>query len=626
MFKPAIIGLVGFILIGLGIAALLFVPEFLQKSIQKKLVLIEGSKAFKLWEKVPLPIYNRFYFFNVTNAQAIEREGAKPILKQIGPFTYRVSVAKFAVRNNDNGTLSYRERKSWHFERSLSITDENQLITTLNTPLALTLTLIQGASPTVRVLVTLALDAVTEGFFIKRTVRQLLFEGYPDLLTTFGPLLNPGIPSNNGRFGYMFPKNNTDDGLYTIFSGSSNINLLNMIERYNGRDHLNFWSTEECNSLNGSTNGQLGPPLVHNDGLGHGHHIKQLLQQQQQYNAYQTNENAEVNQDYNPNEQFYEQPPYIKLFASEICRVLHLRYNTTHEPYPDLPVHRYTFDETNFASAADYPPNECYISKLPDPAPSLLYSLARNPPSSSLSSTLSSLTSPSSGGLSSPSTSSAPSSPLSPPGGSTLILRPRREPFASGVFDLSACRFGAPLLLSQPHFLNSHPIYRNSVEGLAPNDSKHSFWMDIEPLTGSTVNMAARFQLNVAISKAPGLFRYRNIPDIVFPVFWQEYHFEFTKDLAQQLIDLRSMPYLVSSISFYSFLSIGIILLIISVLVYALPFLKIHNLEINGKPIQANLNTLTKAPIEDDREVLSRKASSNCSGDGIDNQGNHSTC
>lgn len=564
----------------------------------QKLILIEGSTAYKLWQKVPLPIYNKFYFFNVTNSQAIEREGAKPILKQIGPFTYRVSIGKFAIRNNGNGTLSYRERKSWHFERSLSIADENQPITTLNTPLALTLTLIQGASPTVRVLVTLALDAVTEGFFIKRTVKQLLFEGYPDLLTTFGPVLNPGIPSNNGRFGYMFPKNNTDDGQYTIFSGVDSINLLNVIDKYNGKEKLSYWSTEECNSLNGSTNGQMGPPLIHNGGLS---------SQQKQYHAYSTHgyDSQQVNQYEEDADHFGlgEQPPFIKIFTSEICRLLHLRYNSTHQPYPDLSVHRYTFDETNFASAADYPPNECYISKLPAPAPSLLYSLSRNPPSSSLSSSLSSLTQPSPLSSSSSSSSTSPPPPSGGPaagGGLTSIFRPRREPFASGVFDLSACKFGAPFLISQPHFLNSHPVYRNSVVGLSPNESRHSFWMDIEPLTGSTVNMAARFQLNVAINKAPGLFRYRNIPEIVFPIFWQEYHFEFTRDLAQQLIDLRAMPYLISSISFYTFLSIGIVLVLISILVYVIPFLKIHNLEIHSKHIQGNLNTLTKSS----REVI----------------------
>lgn len=524
-------------------------------------MLEDGSQAFGLWKKAPVPVYNRFYFYNVTNPQAIEREGAKPILRQIGPFTYEVSVEKISIRDNHNGTLSYRERKSWRFRRSLSIADENYIVTTLNTPLALTLALIQGASSTVRVLITLALDAVTEGFFIRRSIKQLLFVGYPDLLTTFGPLLNPEIPaSSGGRFGFMYQKNNTDDGEYTIFSGVNDINLLNIMNRYNGKPKLKYWASDVCNSFNDSTNGQMLPPFT----------------------------------DKSP-------PQSIRVFSSDACRVLKLKFTRTHQSYPGLQVHRYTLDSSNFASWREYPPNQCYMSRLPEPQPSLLYTLTRPqtspaPTASPLSSVPSSSSPPSSSQNSdSVIPTSSPTPSQSPHPRRPVNVFPqrhyRRSPFPSGVFDLSACKYGAPLVISQPHFLNSDPVYRKSVIGMMPNQSEHSFWMDTEPMTGSTVSLAARMQLNVAITKGPAMFRYRNIPEIVFPIFWQEYQFAFTSDLAQALVDAKSMPHLISSISFYSLLSAGLILAISSFLVYIIPYLRKHSLEINGKQIQTNISS-----------------------------------
>ena len=37
-----------------------------------------------------------------------------------------------------------------------------------------------------------------------------------------------------------------------------------------------------------------------------------------------------------------------------------------------------------------------------------------------------------------------------------------------GVFDVTVCQFGAPIVLSWPHFLGAEQKYRNAVEGLNP--------------------------------------------------------------------------------------------------------------------------------------------------------------
>lgn len=55
---------------------------------QQEIVLVEGSRVFESWKNPPPPVYMEFFFFNVTNVDMIP-EGGKPMVNQIGPYTYR---------------------------------------------------------------------------------------------------------------------------------------------------------------------------------------------------------------------------------------------------------------------------------------------------------------------------------------------------------------------------------------------------------------------------------------------------------------------------------------------------------------------------------------------------------
>lgn len=52
----------------------------------------------------------------------------------------------------------------------------------------------------------------------------------------------------------------------------------------------------------------------------------------------------------------------------------------------------------------------------------------------------------------------------------------------SGGMDLSRCQFGLPLVLSYPHFYAADSKYLEKVEGLSPNQERHQFQIDIEPV------------------------------------------------------------------------------------------------------------------------------------------------
>ena len=264
----------GVTLIFTGLVSYLYLMRSLiDKAIAKKIAITEGSETFDKWRQIPMPIYYRYYFFNVTNPTEIERNGARPVVTEFGPFTYRSSWHKTPITFHQNGTVTFRERKVLHFVRNLSIApdDDPRLLTTINGPLAVTLALLQRAPLVVRNIVSLGLSTVSEGFFIRRSVRELLFDGYPEVLTSFGPLLNPAIPNTKGRFGWLYGRNNTDDGLFTVFTGAGDISQINQIDRFNGDDQLKHWKADsDCSRLAGSTDGQIVASMMnghHNDGF-----------------------------------------------------------------------------------------------------------------------------------------------------------------------------------------------------------------------------------------------------------------------------------------------------------------------------------------------------------------------
>uniref|UniRef100_A0A2K6GNS2 Scavenger receptor class B member 2 n=1 Tax=Propithecus coquereli TaxID=379532 RepID=A0A2K6GNS2_PROCO len=57
------------------------------QTIEKNIVLRNGTEIFDSWEKPPVPVYTQFYFFNVTNPEEILR-GETPRLEEVGPYTY----------------------------------------------------------------------------------------------------------------------------------------------------------------------------------------------------------------------------------------------------------------------------------------------------------------------------------------------------------------------------------------------------------------------------------------------------------------------------------------------------------------------------------------------------------
>ena len=108
------------------------------------------------------------------------------------------------------------------------------------------------------------------------------------------------------------------------------------------------------------------------------------------------------------------------------------------------------------------------------------------------------------------------------------------------MFDVSVCQFGAPIVLSWPHFLGADQKYRDAVEGLNPEkvqkkilenislnifpslQSKHGFWFDIQDVTGTTLSAKARFQINMKVPNLESFSDLSKVKTAVIPIVWLE--------------------------------------------------------------------------------------------------------
>lgn len=112
----------------------------------------------------------------------------------------------------------------------------------------------------------------------------------------------------------------------------------------------------------------------------------------------------------------------------------------------------------------------------------------------------------------------------------------------SGVMNVSACRYGAPVVVSFPHFHAADPYYLQFVDGLSPDEDKHQFYITMEPSIGIPVEVAARLQVNVMVQPSPDIGLFQEAPTIFFPTLWFEQKVRIPDEMINELKIAVSMP------------------------------------------------------------------------------------
>lgn len=75
---------------------------------------------------------------------------------------------------------------------------------------------------------------------------------------------------------------------------------------------------------------------------------------------------------------------------------------------------------------------------------------------------------------------------------------------ASGVRNVSDCKFHAPAFLSFPHFYTADPSYTQPFEGMNPDPKKHQLDLALHPTTGLPLSVKAAMQVNLKIGPVDG--------------------------------------------------------------------------------------------------------------------------
>ena len=112
---------------------------------------------------------------------------------------------------------------------------------------------------------------------------------------------------------------------------------------------------------------------------------------------------------------------------------------------------------------------------------------------------------------------------------------------------MTQCKKKSPVFVSRPHFYLADETYLRQFQyGLSPDPDRHNsvFWM--EPMSSIPLKVDMRLQLNVLVRKVEGIeYLFKNLPEVMFPVFWFESLSEIPEDMSGSLNMLVILPTLI---------------------------------------------------------------------------------
>ncbi|RNA35695.1 lysosome membrane 2-like [Brachionus plicatilis] len=105
----------------------------------------------------------------------------------------------------------------------------------------------------------------------------------------------------------------------------------------------------------------------------------------------------------------------------------------------------------------------------------------------------------------------------------------------NGVLNISNCYGGVSGFISQPHFLNADPKFREGLSGLNPNQSIHDFLLHFEPTTSVPLGGNIRLQISFYLLQNDKINLVKNVKPVLFPVVWFDEDLALDADTRNQL-------------------------------------------------------------------------------------------
>lgn len=159
---------------------------------------------------------------------------------------------------------------------------------------------------------------------------------------------------------------------------------------------------------------------------------------------------------------FVEKSRVLRFFSSDICRSIYAVFGSDVD-LKGIPVYRFVLPAKAFASPLQNPDNHCFCTE-------------------------------------------------------TVVSN---NCTSYGVLDISKCKEGKPVYISLPHFLHASPDISEPIEGLSPNEEEHRTYLDVEPITGFTLQFAKRLQVNILVKPARKIEALKNLKrNYIVPILW----------------------------------------------------------------------------------------------------------
>ncbi|XP_058792641.1 sensory neuron membrane protein 1-like [Phymastichus coffea] len=282
-------GAVGLILFVFGILCqFIILPINLKTRIKKEVALKEGWPMRKIWTKFPFSYETHFYVFNTTNYKEIEK-GAKPTVKELGPYVYDVWQEKVNQKDyEEDDSLSYSLRRIHQFNRikSHGLSDENDEVIL---PEYLRISAGSGFNrynPAFVFAGSKAIDIIynnPDSIFVKRPVKTFLFDGLAmpckDITNYFGKV----VCNQFYEFHLKYSLRDEDHTYYTsiwghfngtfererklrINRGSKNLKKIGEVIEYEEEQDFATWNNDSyCNVFHG-TDGTVVRPFLNRKG------------------------------------------------------------------------------------------------------------------------------------------------------------------------------------------------------------------------------------------------------------------------------------------------------------------------------------------------------------------------
>lgn len=310
-WAAAALGALGLLCAVLGAVMIVAVPPFIRQQVLKNVRIDPSSLTFNVWKDLPVPFYLSIYFFDVLNPSEVLR-GLQPHVRELGPYVYREYRHKSNITFNDNDTVSFREYRSFQFQPDMSRGSESDYVYMPNILVLSAAMMVEKRPMALKLLMTLAFSSLRQQAFMNRTVGEVMW-GYDDPLISLVNKYLPGMFPFKGKFGLFAEFNNSDSGLFTVFTGVKDFSRVHLVDKWNGVSKVNYWHSDQCNMING-TSGQMWAPFM-------------------------TPETS------------------VEFYSPEACRSMKLIYQEA-GVYEGIPTFRFKAPDTLFANGSVYPPNE----------------------------------------------------------------------------------------------------------------------------------------------------------------------------------------------------------------------------------------------------------------------------